>query len=320
MKDAMKPTLPKASHYFDATSPEELSAAAQALRSSGYCILRGLFPPNLVSDVEGRARQLLESPAVAGVPGYSKVDYPKRIANPFVLGGAALDFMLDERVVNLVESVMDGECVLAEATLKHDKGVGYEYFPLHADFSVGWKKNVKDPVTLSKEDLQIPIGIGGAFYLHDTDEGAFTYCEGSHLLGAPYGQNLKAYPAEIAADIRQSRVRCDGRAGDLVLFDDRGFHGPDQPSRKDRLVILLDYYRIKTFGYRQVSPMPIWSSDLGRLNEKQLRVAGAGADYMVPYGEYTGTRFKKAWSYPLVTFLIRNAFLTHYIRRRLSRS
>ena len=56
-------------------------------------------------------------------------------------------------------------------------------------------------------------------------------------------------------------MRCDGQAGDLVLFDDRGFHGPDQPTNADRTVILLDYYRVDTLGRVQVS-MPIWSSDI----------------------------------------------------------
>ena len=41
---------------------------------------------------------------------------------------------------------------------------------------------------------------------------------------------------------------------DIILFDDRGFHGPAQPSKADRKVIIFDYYRNKTFGSTVVKP------------------------------------------------------------------
>ena len=119
---------------------------------------------------------------------------------------------------------------------------------------------------LTEESLRDPVGVGGAIYLHDTSDGAFTYCEGTHDYTAVDGPNLSDYPSDIRQRILERRVRCDGQKGDLVIFDDRGFHGPDQPTDADRVVILLDYYRVETHGFTQVSPMPVWTSDLGGLS------------------------------------------------------
>ena len=57
---------------------------------------------------------------------------------------------------------------------------------------------------------------------------------------SPYGQKLKPYPKELKNKILENMYKCKGLAGDLVLFDDRGFHGPDQPSLKDRKVIISE--------------------------------------------------------------------------------
>ena len=65
---------------------------------------------------------------------------------------------------------------------------------------------------------------------------------------SPHGQKSASYPADMRKSILSKRVRCDGIRGDMVLFNDQGFHGPDHPSRSERLTILLDYLRVKTFG------------------------------------------------------------------------
>ena len=83
---------------------------------------------------------------------------------------------------------------------------------------------------LSKTDLNSVLGIGGILYLHNTNSGAFFYSLGSHKLKSSYGQKLNAYPNSIKDEIKNNVEVCSSK-GDLVLFDDRGFHGPALPSK-----------------------------------------------------------------------------------------
>jgi Phytanoyl-CoA dioxygenase (PhyH) len=293
------------------------AAAREALTEHGVLVLRGLFDPDWIAEANRRIDAMAAAPAIAGVPGYNKVDHPKKLFSPFICGGPLVEMSLDERVISLVEAYMDSPCVLAEANVKIDEPVGYEYFPMHADFMVGWRKGKNARFVLGEADIHEPIGLGAAIYMHETHEGAFTYCAGSHRMMAPRGTDLDTYPADERRAVMATRVRIDGMAGDMVLFDDRGFHGPDQPSRARRRVVLLDYYRVKTFGFTQVSPLPIWSNDLGRLTATQMRVAGAGADFMVSPEEYMGTRFRRNGLYGPVKFMIENAYLWPHLKQKV---
>ena len=292
-------------------------AVREALVDRGFAVLRNLFDADTLADANRRIESVAANPAIAGTLGYAKVDHPKRMFSPFVAGGPLVRMVLDERVIDIVEAVMGSECVLAESNAKIDEGVNYTYFPLHADFSAGWRKSRDAAFSLDAEALKLPVGIGGAIYLHDTTEGAFSYSEGTHRMMAPKGQALSAYSADEQRAIRAKTVRIDGRAGDFVLFDDRGFHGPDQPSRTRRTVVLVDYFRVATFGYVQVSPMPVWTSDLRGLSDKQMRVLGAGADYMVPPADYMLTRFRRSPMFPVVKALIENAYLWPHVKQRV---
>lgn len=286
------------------------------LARDGVCVLRNMFTAAALDEVDTAVSKWFAQPAVAGVPGYAKVDAPKKLLAPTLLGGSVYDLLVDERVIDIVEQYMKSECVLAEANLKYDAPVNYEYFAAHADFAVGWQKKADSP-PLTAAQLELPVGVGGAIYLHDTHQGAFSYALGTHTLGAPHGQDLNAYPEAERRAILDRWTRIDGQRGDLVLFDDRGFHGPDQPSSHERTVILLDYYRVETFGHKQVSPFPIWSTDIGRLSSRQLRVLGAGADTWSTPHEYMLSRFRRNAAYGLVTGIIENAYLLRHLKAKL---
>jgi hypothetical protein len=297
-------TLTKPATVLDVTdSAFSNDLAVQSLRERGFVILRNVFAPNAIESVVASTKIWLARPAIAGAPGYAKVDHAKKLLNAFVLGDRVIELLVSERVLDIVEATMDSEAILAEAFLKWDGPTSYVYFPIHSDFSAGWRKAKSSNFVLNAEEMTKVIGIGGVLYLHDAADGAFIYCEGSHRLMSPHGQNLAKYSKSERETILSRRVRCDGKKGDLVLFDDRGFHGPDQPSLTSRLAILLDYYRVATFGRTQVTPMPIWSSDLGRMNQRQLRAAGQGATYMTPPMAYTHTRFMANPLYRVLTKL-----------------
>ncbi len=287
----------------------------EALKTRGFCRITNLFSEAALSEVKQRVDHYYTHPAVAGVPGYGKVDHPKKTLQPGLAGPYVYDLMLNTTIISIIERVMDSECILAEAFFKYDKGVNQVYFPMHTDFPEGWQKTKESP-KLNAEQLRDPVGIGIAIYLEDCDEGAFTYCEGSHRFKATKGSQLSDYSKAEQEELLKAKVRCSGKRGDLVMFDDRGFHGPSHPSRKDRSVLLLDYYRVKTLGYNQVTPLFVRTSDinLAKLSEKQCRVLGLGAGYWTEPHEYSGTRFSQNKFYPFISYLIENAYRLGFIK------
>jgi hypothetical protein len=301
-------------------SPLDREKALELLDSIGFVVFRNFLPQEAVEYAVKEVDNYSKHPAVAGVPGYNKVDYPKKVFSPFIIGGPVVDLLLNTEVIDVIEAYMESDCILAETFIKIDEGVGYEYFPLHSDFAIGWTKSAtnESAPTVTAEQLKDPLGVGGMICLHDTTEGAFFYSAGTHKMMSSHGQEIENYPPDERKEIERSKTRIHGKCGDLVLFDDRGFHGPPQPSYSQRRIILVDYFRVKTFGFRQVTPMPVMTSDLGGLSEKQMRVLGAGAEYMVPPSEYTHTRFSKTAVYKIVGKIVEYAYLMPHIRRKLS--
>ncbi|MBR71874.1 MAG: hypothetical protein CMM30_02900 [Rhodospirillaceae bacterium] len=314
--DITKDILPE--RYIIEGAKPDIQKAIQVLNNEGVVILRGVLPDDSVNQVVMRAEEFLSQPSVAGVWGYFRADYQKKVLLPTLLGSPVYDLIANEHIINLVESYMGAECILAETNLKADQGLNYIYFPLHSDFAVGWRKSIGEKSPITESLMQKPLGVGAAIYLHDTSEGAFTYCIGTHKLGAPYGQRLAEYPDNMKKEIIARKVRLDGKKGDIIIFDDRGFHGPDHPSKKDRTVILVDYFRTDILGYNQVTPLPIWSCDIGGLSEKQLRILGAsGATFTIPFDNYKWSKISKTNSFRIIKFLIDNAFYAKHLKMKL---
>ena len=299
----------------------DIQEVVKRLHEHGFVILRGVLPQSSIDKVIKRAEDFLSQPSVAGVWGYFRADHQKKVLLPTFLGEPVYDLIANEQIISLIEIYMGAECILAETNLKADRGMNYIYFPMHSDFSVGWRKTKQETSPVTSNLMQKPLGVGAAIYLHDTSEGAFTYCEGTHKLGSPYGQRLAEYPEDMQKDIIARKVRLDGKKGDIILFDDRGFHGPDHPSKKDRTVILVDYFRTDVFGYNQVTPLPIWSCDINSLSKKQLRVLGAaGATFTVPFDDYKWSKIRKTNSFRVIKFLVDNAFYLKHLRMKVRAS
>lgn len=289
------------------------------MRETGAVVLRNVFSENQLSFLVNEVHRFMAKPSIAGSFGYYKKDHNKRFVDPFQIGGEAVQICLHESLIDFVESYMESPCVLSEAFVKEDAPSRYVYFPLHSDYAPGSGRRLGSRVT-TEDDMRDPIAVGAALYLAETHEGAFCYCLGSHKLGAPRGQNLSDYPKDEQVQIRSTLRRFDGDRGDIVLFDDRGFHGPDQPSSKTRLVMLLDWFRLETWGQAyQVAPISVFTSDLGRLSKKQLRVLGAGATPLGPRETYHMHKFGRGNSgmlaFRLARILIDNAHISSHVRK-----
>jgi ectoine hydroxylase-related dioxygenase (phytanoyl-CoA dioxygenase family) len=315
VREASEAPLPD-SYIIESESPD-IDLAVRNLRERGYVILRGCLPKEAVDAVAERTEEMLRQPSVAGVWGYYRADHQKKVIQPTLLGASVYPVIANERVLDITEAYLGSKCVLAETNLKADRGMGYVYFPMHTDFAAGWHKSAEHVSPITEEIMKLPLGVGGAIYLHDTSEGAFSYCTGTHKLGAPHGQRLSEYPKAMQDEIVAKKVRLDGRKGDIVLFDDSGFHGPDHPSRADRTLILVDYYRTDILGNEQVTPLPIWSCDIGGLSPRQLRVLGADSSFVRPFDRYKWSKIKNSWAFGPISFLIENAFIGSHLRMKL---
>ncbi len=289
----------------------------QSLEKDGVVILRGLFEDKLFDQLNANWKVYFNKPSISGVVGYYRNSHPKAVVPAFLLGKPSLRIALEKKIISIIEGYMKSECTLAEANAVWHKSTSYVYFPLHSDFSLGWKKTKKMDFEVSISDLTVPLGVGAMYYMHDTREGSFKYSLGSHKLESSYGQHFKDYPLKLKKIILKNIVKCMGKKGDLILFDDRGFHGPDQPSKKDRSVLLLDYYRDKTFGSVVVTPHLTNITDLNILDSKQLKVLGLNSSFLVDPQDYDKTRFKNNYFYNLLSILVDKSYMFRHLKNIL---
>lgn len=303
---------------FSGAEPDS-EAILRQIEETGFVLLRNAFrPEDFEAFIESR-RWWFKRPAAGGTPGYCKFDYPKQVVQTSLLGAAALRMILDERLIGLIERYSGGPVVVSESFTKLDRAVDYVYFPPHADYFEGYRSNpASDLEGLSPELMAGPLGLSFVMYHHDTSSGAFCYAAGTHKLGQRHGGMIYYYPEDEQERIMESWTRLDGRAGDVVLFDPRGFHGQDQPSHADRYVSITRYWRTDIFGRRQHRPMPVYVNDLAGFSERQLQTLGLGASSLMPLENDHHAGFKKRrLAYRLATALIDHAYDLDYVKQRL---
>ena len=304
------------SYVFDMAAPGfDQAAVLEHLSRTGFVALRNAFPKETIDQIVERARATLAQPSIGGSHGYYMKDCAKKFYDALLLGVPAIDAVTNERIIDIVETYLGGESILAEVFIKQDLGIDDVYFPLHADFQAGLKMG--NGMVISQDVMQSPMAVGTMLYLHDTREGAFCYSAGSHHLAASNGHLLDTYPESLRNDITAKTVRVEGRRGDIVLFDDRGFHGPQQPVKTARTVLLFDHFKVDTFGRFTKAPLPVLLNDLGHLNERQLRFLGLGAAAMVPHDKHHIHMYSRTRTYPLMSRLFEAFFALDRLKRKL---
>ena len=192
------------------TASDPAQQISEALRERGYVLLNNACP---VDDFQAFLRSRdwwFKAPAVAGVPGYCKFDFEKKVVQTSLLGDASLRLLLNEMMLDLIESYVGHEVILSESFTKLDRGVNYVYFPPHTDYAPGYRpSSFFDELRVSKEDMKQPLGLSYVLYHHDTSEGAFCYADGSHNLQAHRGGLLSDYSTEEQAEILKTWTRSD---------------------------------------------------------------------------------------------------------------
>ncbi len=299
--------------------PRDLEAVAEEIRERGYAVLRNAFPTECLERMFASRDWWFRAPAAGGAPGYCKFDYEKRVVQTSLLGRDSLRILLDEDILDLIERYTGHEVVLSESFTKLDRSVDYVYFPPHSDYMPDYRPSSHfDKIRATAEDMKHPLGLSYVLYHHDTTAGAFCYCAGSHKLGAHRGCQVTDYPEDERRAIMSTWTRLDGRKGDIVVFDPRGFHGQDQPSAANRYVTISRFWRTDIFGYHQARPLPVYTMDLAGLSERQLSVLGIGAQSLTPleFDHHAGFK-KRRRAYAIVTKLIEHAYDLDYAKKRL---
>jgi hypothetical protein len=282
--------------------------AKEELEIRGCVVLRGLLSPENLNTIQESVFEITKKPAIGGSVGYYMKDCGKKMYDPLLLCEEVVHAVLDERMLDCIEAYVNEKVILAEVFMKQDLGIDDVYFNIHSDYHADsiWANNPKYPIT--EETMHKPFAIGAMLYLEDTAEGAFCYSEGTHHWGAPISNNPSAYPAEVQKKIKDRLIRVDGKAGDLVIFDDRGFHGPEQPSTVRRTVLIFDFTKVTTFGKTVKSPMPIFVPFLRHLSQRQLDVLGWNCEINVPYKNHHMRSFHRNNYYKLVSGLYKLLF------------
>ncbi len=68
-------------------------------------------------------------------------------------------------------------------------------------------------------------------------------------------------------------VRVEGKKGNLVLFNDRDFHGSEQPVAVGCTTLIFNYYKLNAFGGKVKVVIPALLSGLDHYNQNNLYTA-----------------------------------------------
>lgn len=246
-----------------AIETDPVQTALKTLKELGVVCLRNTADKAVLNSLFDKTNALLNQPALLGSTGYYMKDCHKKLYEGFLVGSEALTVLLDERIIDICEGYLGEDVLLQEMLIKNDLGDNELYFPMHAH--TGFYRVEKKPG---------PFSTGIMLYTHDTEAGAFCYAPKTHLWDVPHGPDPDKYPPEMRAQIDEAMCRIAGRRGDIVLFDHRGFHGPEQPVTVPRTVFLGGFHSARAHGNKMKTPTAVYVHDLAALSDKQLRVLG----------------------------------------------
>lgn len=287
-------------YVVDAHDPDFTQKAVTQLETVGVAVLRGMVSDAEITALNARADFVLANPAICGTVGYYMKDPNKKLFDGLLLGKPAINALTSHKLIDVVEKYHGMDVVMTEVFLKHDLGNDRVYFPYHTHTGADRTRSGRGP-----------FGCGAMLYLHDTDVGAFCYCPATHHWNSPHGSNPNAYPENMRKQIVEGMRRISGRRGDLVVFDSRGFHGPEQPVPTPRTVIITDYAPI---AYCRDGTLktgaPVVITDLTGLDQRQLRVLGIGMKAATPFEQYHIHSFNRTRGFSAFSRLLKWWFAT----------
>lgn len=281
-------------HYED---KELESKAVKHLEDDGIVQIRGLLNIRDLKNINKKLNRIFENPTIGGSIGYTQKDPHKKVYDALLVGQETVNTVLNKKLIKIAQKFFSGNPILSHAYIKKNLGFNDFFFPYHSHTG-----SDRDKV------LPGPYGLAMIAYLHDTDEGCFLYSPGTHKLKSPHGGNPYIYPQKLKKTIFNKKERMVGEAGDIIIFDEAGFHGPENPCKVDRLTIMFEYQRSEDFGNKVRHPAPCLPHTLGELNKEQLSTLGVGCDKRNEYEEFHLRTYHKNKNF----FIMKNIFILGY--------
>ena len=247
--------------------------ALRHLEETGVVVLSNVVKEDIVEKIILDADSVLSVPSIFGSYGYIQKDPFKKMFDGFLFSENVIDVIVHKKVIKLIKSYLNQDVLISECFLKHDLGTSNSYFPYHRHTGT---------------DLDFPkgkkFGCGVMMYLHDTDIGAFCYVPASHKITI----NKKIYllEREKSKILSENLSRVVGKKGDIVIFNEAGYHGPEQPVSKSRTVVLSNYQAKEMSGNKMKTDIPVLMSSLGKLDSEQMEALGLGSGYRGRFNSY----------------------------------
>ena len=251
--------------------------AVSQISNNGVVVIRDLVDVEDINKINKKVNFILKQPSLLGNIGYYQKEPYKKHYDGFLIDKKVIDIFLNEQIIKIIKDYLKGDILINEVFLKNDLGYNKQYFPYHRHTGV-------DLNNISHN----PFGCGMALYLHDTEEGAFCYSIGSHKEELTIHTNkidiIYNHPNKI--DLIKNLFRINGKIGDIILFDEKGFHGPEQPTSIPRKVILSGYQLKKHSNNKTRTAIPVLISDLQGLSSMQTNAIGIGSGTRTKYESY----------------------------------
>lgn len=268
--------------------------SSKLIKEQGIVQIRGLVKVGDLDIINNKLKNIFENPALGGSIGYTQKDPHKKVYDALLLGQQTTNLILNKALINISKSYFSGNPILSHAYIKKNLGFNDFFFPYHSHTGSD-----------REQYNEGPYGLAMIAYLHDTDEGCFLYSPGTHKLGCPHGGNPYIYPENIKEEIFNNKTRMIGKAGDIIIFDEAGFHGPENPCKKDRTTIMFEYQRKLDFGNKVRHPAPCLPHTLGELDKEQLETLGVGGDARNSYEDFHLRTYDKSISYKILKVLFK---------------
>ena len=276
-----------------------ITKALESLKKEGVIVLRNLLESKTIDKINFSSNKILLKPNILGTVGYYQIDPFKKVYDAFLLGEEVINAIVNEKIINLIETYTGDKILIGGAYLKHDMGANEVYFPYHRHTGVD--------LTNRKDGLaNRPYGCGIMLYMHDTEEGAFCYSVGSHKLSLEENDVAEMDKHPNLEELKNNLKRINGKAGDIIIFDENGFHGPEQPTKKSRTVILGSYQLAKYTNNKTRHAFPVVMSDLKNLTSTQLRCMGFGTGSNIGYEDLHFRKFDDSKNYKKIKKVIEN--------------
>lgn len=243
-----------------------------SLKDNGVAILSNTIDANDIDLINTKIKYILEFPSIGGQIGYYMKDPFKKTYDAFLIDKIIPNILANKSILSIIKEYLNDDILITEAFLKNDIGDNTVYFPYHRHTGINGNTKL--------------FGCGVILYLDNiTEEGSFCYSLGSHKMNLENEHEVLDKSSKKEICLKNLR-RINGKKGDIIIFDESGYHGPEQPTKISRTAIFSGY-RSKSKCYNQTkTEIPLLNTSLHMLDQNQKDALGFNCKASMNYEEY----------------------------------